>query len=213
MPDDVVLLAENRSDFGSGPAGRLRREGKLPGIVYGLGGDSTSVTVPAHELTLILAHGVNTLITLRLDGEDQLALARQVQRDPVRGDLVHVDFVRVRTDVAIAADVALHLLGESEGVKSGGLMDQQVFTVPIEAMPQNIPASIEVDVSEMQIGDQLRVADLPLPAGVVTSLEPDQLVATVVAQKHPKVATVERSVKARGRTRDDGGGVDWSEKY
>ena len=124
MPDDVVLQAEPRTERGSRPAGRLRRAGQVPAVVYGLGGDTLAVTVPARELDHILAHGVNTLITLKLDGDDQLALARQVQRHPTRGDLVHVDFVRVSTDVAIAAEVALHLVGEAVGVRDGGLLEQ-----------------------------------------------------------------------------------------
>jgi large subunit ribosomal protein L25 len=192
MADDVVLLTETRSERGSGPAGRLRREGKLPAVVYGLGGDVTAVTVPTHDLDKILGHGVNTLITLREGKEDQLALARQVQRDPVRGDLVHVDFIRVRIDVAINAEVALHLIGEAEGVKSGGLLDQQLFSVPIEAMPQNIPAVVEVDVSALEMGDQLRMSDVTLPQGVTTSLEPETLIVTVVA---PRVAVVEEGAE------------------
>src|SRR4029450_13751200 len=111
MPDDVVLTAEPRSDRGSGAAGRRRRAGRLPAVGYGLGGESTAVTVAGHDLDKILAHGVNTLITLRLGRDDQLTLARQVQRHPVRGDLVHVDFIRVRTDVAISAEAGLHLGG------------------------------------------------------------------------------------------------------
>ena len=188
MPDDVVLTAAPRSDRGSGAAGRLRREGRLPAVVYGLGGQSTSVTVATHDLDLILAHGVNTLITLRLDGDDQLTLARQVQRHPVRGDLVHVDLIRVRTDVAISAEVALHLVGEAEGAKSGGVVDQQLFSLHIEAMPQNIPGGIELDISALEIGDHLRVSDLDLPAGVITSVDPETLVVTVAA---PRVAVAE----------------------
>jgi large subunit ribosomal protein L25 len=183
MADDVVLIAEPRTERGSGPAGRLRREGRLPAVVYGRGGESTAVSVPAHDLDLILAKGVNSLITLRLDGEDQLALARQVQRDPVRGDLVHVDFVRVSVDVAIAADVALVLTGEPEGVKSGGLLDQQVFTLPVEAKPQDIPTSIEVDVSHLELADQLRVSDLTLPPGVTTPLDADTLLAAIAVPR------------------------------
>lgn len=179
MADDLVVIAEPRSERGSGPAGRLRREGRTPAVVYGLGGESEAVTVPTHDLDLILAKGVNSLITLRLDGKDQLALARQVQRHPVRGDLVHIDFVRVDVDVAIAADVALILTGEPEGVKSGGLLDQQVFSLPIEAKPEAIPASIEFDVSGLGLGDQLRVGELTLPAGVATTLEPDTLLAMI----------------------------------
>jgi large subunit ribosomal protein L25 len=188
MPDDVVLTAEPRSDRGSGAAGRLRREGRLPAVVYGLGGESTAVTVATHDLDLILAHGVNTLITLRLGSDDQLTLARQVQRHPVRGDLVHVDFIRVRTDVAISAEVALHLVGEAEGSKSGGVVDQQLFALHIEAKPQDIPGGIELDISALEIGDHLRVSDLTLPAGVTTGVDPETLVVTVAA---PRVTVTE----------------------
>lgn len=183
MPDDVVLIAERRTERGSGPAGRLRRAGRLPAVVYGLGGDATAVTVPAHDLDLILAKGANSLITLRLDGDDQLALARQVQRHPVRGDLLHVDFVRVSVDVAIAADVALHLVGEPEGVKNGGMIEQQVFTLTVEAKPQDIPGSIEVDVSHLDLGDQLRLSEVALPAGVSTALDPETLIAAIAVPR------------------------------
>jgi len=152
-------------------------------VVYGLGGEATAVTVPAHDLDLILARGANSLITLRLDGADQLALARQVQRHPVRGDLVHVDFVRVDVDVAIAADVALVCSGEPEGVRRGGLLEQQVFTVPVSAKPQDIPVSIEVDVAHLDLGGQLRVGDLDFPAGVTCTLEPDALLAMVTVPR------------------------------
>ena len=188
MPDDVVLTAESRSDRGSGNAGRLRRAGRLPAVVYGLGGEPTAVTVETHELDQILAHGVNTLITLRLGRDDQLTLVRQVQRHPVRGDLVHVDFIRVRTDVAISAEVAIHLEGEAEGAKSGGVVDQQLFSLQIAAMPQDIPGGLTLDISALEIGDHLRVSDLALPAGVTTEVDPEALVVTVAA---PRVAVAE----------------------
>lgn len=183
MAEDVVLVAEPRAERGSRPAGRLRREGKVPAVVYGLGADTKAVTVPARELGNILAKGANTLITLKVDGDDALALARQVQRHPTRGELVHVDFIRVRTDVAVAAEVGLHLTGESEGAKSGGVVEQLIFTLPIEAMPQNIPTGIEHDISALEIGDQLRVEELALPPGVTATVEPDALVAQVIAPR------------------------------
>lgn len=201
MADDLVVIAEPRSERGSGPAGRLRREGRTPAVVYGLGGESEAVTVPTHDLDLILAKGVNSLITLRLEGKDQLALARQVQRHPVRGDLVHIDFVRVDVDVAIAADVALVLTGEAEGVRSGGLLDQQVFSLPIEAKPEAIPGSIEFDVSHLGLGDQLRVGELTLPAGVATTLEPDTLLAMV---------SIPRGLASQGEGEDGEDGEDGS---
>jgi large subunit ribosomal protein L25 len=188
MPDDVVLEAVPRNARGSRPAGRLRRGGGVPAVVYGRGGETVAVTVPARELNHILAHGVNTLITLQLEGANQLALARQVQRHPTRGDLLHVDFVRVSTDVAIAAEVALHLVGEAVGVRDGGLLEQAVFSLTVEAKPQDIPAQVEADVSELAIGDALRVSDLPLPPGVTTPIDPETLVVQVSA---PRVAAVE----------------------
>ena len=120
MPD-TKLAAELRSEKGTRPAGRLRREGLLPGVVYGLGEEAVSVTVNAHQLGNILSSrtGANTLITLQIGGKDELALARQVQRDAVKGTLVHVDFVRVRADQTIQAEVRLNLLGSPEGVTAG----------------------------------------------------------------------------------------------
>ncbi len=170
---EELLTALPRTERGSRPAGGFAAPGQVPAVVYGLGGDSVAVTVPARELGHILAHGANTLIRLRVDGDDQLTLARQVQRDPTRGDLVHIDFVRVRTDVAVSAEVALHLVGEPEGVRNGGLLEQLVFGLPIEARPQDIPTSLEMDVSGLDIGDQLRLADLALPTGVTATIDPD----------------------------------------
>jgi large subunit ribosomal protein L25 len=204
MPDDVVLVTEPRTERGSRPSGRLRRAGRVPAVVYGRGGDTVAITVPARELSHILARGVNSLITLKLDGGDQLALARQVQRHPTRGDFVHVDFVRVSTDVAIAAEVAVHLLGEAAGVRDGGLLDQSVFSLTVEAKPQDIPGQVEVDISGLGIGDQLHVADLPLPAGVTTAIDPETLVAQVVA---PRGAGVEGEEGFEGEAGEGEGGA------
>jgi large subunit ribosomal protein L25 len=128
---DALLTANPRTEHGSRPAGRLRREGLVPAVVYGLGDETVSVTVSAHELQRILTggSGVNTVITLQMNGGTQLALARQIQRNPVKGTFVHVDFVRIRADQAVAAEVPLHLEGEAEGVKKGGVLDQLLFAI------------------------------------------------------------------------------------
>ena len=177
-----TLTAESRAIVGSRPAGRLRREGKVPAVMYGLDTDTTNLTVPGRELTHILAgeSGANTLITLKVDGEEHLALARQIQRHPTRGDVLHVDFIRVRRDVAVAAEVPVHLIGEPEGVRDGGVLEQLVFTLSIEAKPEDIPPGVEADVSALSIGDQLRIADLPLPPGISVQQEADELVVQVV---------------------------------
>src|SRR5438270_3217714 len=112
---DITLAAELRTERGSRPAGRLRRRGLVPAVIYGLGTDTRAVVVPSHELGHALAgeSGANTLITLQVDGESILTLARQIQRHPTRGDLVHVDFIRIRRDVAVTAEIPVHLTGEA----------------------------------------------------------------------------------------------------
>jgi large subunit ribosomal protein L25 len=196
MPD-ITLATEPRSELGSRPAGRLRRQGKVPAVVYGLGTDTVSVTVPSRALQHILAgeSGANTLITLEVDGESVLTLARQIHRHPTRGELVHVDFIRIRRDVAVSAEIPVHLLGEATGVRDGGLLEQLMFQLTVEAMPGNIPNVIEIDVSALGIGDQLRVEDMQLPTGVATEVEGDTVVAQVAA---PRVATEEGEAGEEG---------------
>src|SRR5690242_16348551 len=178
---DTKLVAELRSDKGSRPAGRLRREDRLPGVVYGLGEDSVSVTVNAHQLGTILSSktGANTLITLQIDGTDQLALARQIQRDAVRGSLVHVDFIRVRADQTIQAEVRIDLQGEPEGLSQGGMLEQMMHTLTVEGKPGQLPPEIVHDVSALELGDQLHVRDLSIPAGIVVVTDPEELIATI----------------------------------
>jgi large subunit ribosomal protein L25 len=182
---EANLTAEIRRETGKGPAGRFRREGRVPAVVYGLGTDTQPVTVPARELQHILTGGAgsNTLITLRVEGNAQLALAREIQRDPLKGDVLHVDFIRVRADQTVTADVPLHLIGEAEGVSLGGVLEQALFTLTIEARPGDIPNAIEADIAALNMGDQLRVGDLTMPEGVVTPHEAEELVAQVVAPR------------------------------
>ena len=180
MPD-TKLAAEVRTDKGSRPAGRLRRDGRLPGVVYGLGDDAISVTVSAKQLGGILSSrtGANTLITLQIDGRDQLALARQVQRDAVKGTLLHVDFVRVRADQTIQAEVRLSLLGQPEGVSQGGMLEQLMHSLTVEGLPGQLPTEIEHDVTGLVLGDQLHVSDVQLPAGVVITNDATELIAMI----------------------------------
>ena len=179
--EEVTLVAEGRPGAGKSEARRIRREGKVPAVVYGLGTESTPVAVPDRELQHILhgPGGVNTLINLDLAGKKELVLARQIQRHPVRHNLVHLDLIRVSRDVAIAAEVPIHLIGEPSGVRDGGILEQVTFTLSIEAKPADIPQKIEIDVSALDIGDHLSVADLVLPRGVTTTQEPEEQVAHV----------------------------------
>jgi len=191
---DITLVAQQRPEKGSRPSGRLRRAGKVPAVIYGLGVDTLMVTVPARDLGHILSgvSGANTLITLKVEGDDVLTLARQIQRHPTRGVLMHVDFIRIRRDVAVSAEIPVHLVGEATGVRDGGLLEQLIFNLTIEAMPGNIPVSLEVDVSSLAIGDQIHVSDVPLGEGVATQVEDDTVVAQVAA---PRVVTEDEAVE------------------
>lgn len=182
---DAVLEAQIRTGRGSADAGRTRREGRVPAVVYGLGTQTTAVTVGERDLERILhsASGGNTLISLNVDGKSLTTLARQVQRHPVRYSIEHVDFIQVDVDMAVAAEVPLHLVGEPEGVKDGGRLDQHLFTLSIEAKPADIPTVIEADVSALTLGGNLRASDIVAPAGVVITADPNELVASVGAPR------------------------------
>jgi len=181
MAQEVTLVADANRSIGKSAARKIRREGKVPAIVYGLGTDPQPVAVPSREFEHILhgPGGSNTLISLDLSGKQELVLARQLVRHPVRHNLVHVDFIRVSRDVAVTAEVPIHLTGEPLGVKEGGMLAQDTFTLSIEAKPGDLPNAIEADVSSLNIGDQITVADLNLPPGVVSTQDPGDLVAHV----------------------------------
>lgn len=183
--DEVTLVADMNRPTGKGAARQIRRDGKVPAVMYGLGTDPLAVAVPSRELQHILSGpgGANTLISLEVAGEKELVLARQIQRHPVRHTLVHVDLIRVSRDTAVSAEVPIHLVGEASGVKDGGVLEQMVFTLSIEAKPQDLPQSIVVDISALTIGDHLSVADLDLPRGVTSTQEADEQIVHVVQPK------------------------------
>lgn len=180
MPE-ITLHAEVGRDVGSRPARRLRRDGWIPGVIYGHGTDPVPVAVVGRDLRNALSgeSGSNTLLSLAAGDRTFLTLAREMQRHPVRGTVTHVDFQIVRRDEIIAADVPVNLIGEALEVHHGdGLVDQQLFTLPVRAKPADIPSVLELDVSGLTIGAALRVADLQLPPGVTTDLEEDVAVVT-----------------------------------
>lgn len=206
---DVILSAIPRLEKGSRPSGRLRRTGFVPAVVYGLGADAVPITVSERELAHILAGegGTNTLIRLDLEGDEQLTLARQLQRHPTRGELIHVDFVRIRRDVAVAAEVPLHTVGEAPGTREGGLLEQLIFTLSIEAMPASIPNEIEVDVSALEIGDQIRLSEIAMPAGVALQQDPEELVVQVIV---PRIVEEAEPAEEEGEEGEEGDGDEAS---
>ncbi len=186
--DEVSLVADVGRVKGSAEARRLRRAGKVPAVLYGHGVDPLPLAVGSRDLRAALTSdsGLNALISLDVDGQRHLAMARQLQRHPVRRTVDHVDFVIVRRDEIVSAEVPVHLVGEAEAVeRADGLVEQQLFSLVVHAKPADIPNALEVDITELSIGEAIRVGDLKLPAGVTTEVDPED---TVVAGQASRVA-------------------------
>jgi len=204
---EVVLAAETGRPKGSRSARRLRREGKIPGVIYGHGTDPLPVAVGARELRVALngEAGANQLLSLDTGSGTFLTLARDMQRHPVAQTVTHVDFIIVRRDEVISADVPITLVGEALEVQHGdGLVEQQMFVLPINALPGAIPSGLEADISELTIGGQVRVSDLTLPAGVTTEVDPE----TAIAIGQPPRVTVEEEVAAEGEAEGEEGAAE-----
>ena len=193
---EIALAAEVGRPTGSRAAGRLRAAGKIPGVLYGHGTSPTPVSVEGRALRT--AHttdaALNALLELERDGTKHLTMARELQRDPVRHSVVHVDFVIVRRDEVISADVTITLVGEAVQVhREDGVVDQSMFTISVRTTPGRIPPTIEVDISELAIGDTIRVGDLKLPQGVSTEIDPEE--AVVIGQP-PQVTAADLVTEA-----------------
>jgi len=175
---EVRIVAEPRTEFGKGAARRVRRAGRVPAIVYGHGTDTRHVTLPGHELLMALKTP-NVLIEVAgLSGRPQLTLPKAVQRDPLRGAIEHVDLIMVRRGEKVTVEVPVQVTGE---VEPGGLLDQQMVRLAVEAEATQIPQAIEVDVQGMEIGASVHAGDLALPEGATLAAEADALVLHVLA--------------------------------
>ena len=177
MPE-VRIEAEPRTEFGKGPARRERRAGRVPAVIYGHGTDPRHVSLPGHAVLMAL-RTANVLIRLEgLPGGSQLALPKAVQRDPIKGYVEHVDLIMVRLGEKVTVEIPVTTKGD---VASGGLLDQQLVQISVEAEATNIPPGIEVNVADMAIGTAVHARDLELPEGVTLDEEPDALVLHVIA--------------------------------
>lgn len=175
--NEIKLAADSRTEFGKGASRRLRREGKVPAVIYGHGTDPVHIALPGHE-SLLALRAANALLSITIDGgKAQLALPKQVQRDPLKGFLEHVDLLIVRKGEKVTVEVPLVILGEvKEGIVT---MDQQ--TITLEAEATNIPAQIEIEVSALEVGQQITAGDLNLPEGAVFPGEPEDLILSVAS--------------------------------
>jgi large subunit ribosomal protein L25 len=171
------ITAELRTEFGKGAARRIRREHKIPAVVYGHGNDPIHLSLPGHETMMALKHGgANALLDIDIDGNSQLALAREIQVDPIRRVLEHIDFVAVRLGEKVTVEIPVHLVGEAV---SETLVVTENSTVQVEAEATNIPEYIEVSIQGATVGTQIHASDLTLPEGTTLLLDPETLIVNV----------------------------------
>jgi large subunit ribosomal protein L25 len=179
MPEKIT--AEMRTEFGKGAARRIRRDHKIPAVVYGHGNDPVHLTLPGHDTMMAIKHGgANALLELDIEGQSQLALTKQVQVDPIRRVLEHIDFVAVRRGEKVTVDVPIHVTGDAA---SETLVVTEHSTVQVEAEATAIPERIEVSVEGAEIGTQIHASDLVLPEGTTLLTDPGALIVNVTQQQ------------------------------
>jgi large subunit ribosomal protein L25 len=190
---DIVVSAKNRTETGKNVNRRLRVEGLIPGVLYGSSKKPVAVSVSPKEIGSILRSktGENTLFDLDLDGSRRTVILKEFQLEPIKGSLLHADFYEVALDKLLQVNVHVELVGTPVGVKvQGGIVDWVTRELEIESLPRDIPEKILVDISNLEIGKHVRVADIQAPDKVKILTEPDIVIAHVVAPRAEEVAVV-----------------------
>ncbi|AEW94486.1 MULTISPECIES: 50S ribosomal protein L25/general stress protein Ctc [Streptomycetaceae] len=175
---EVKIAAEARADFGKGAARRIRREGKVPGVIYGHGAEPVHVSLPGHELMLALKNS-NVLISLDVAGKTELVIPKAVQKDPIKGFLEHVDLLQVKRGEKVTVEVPVHVEGDL--APGGNLIEHILNALPIEAEATHLPESVTVSVQGLSAGDAVHAKDIALPKGSTLAVEEDAVVLQIVA--------------------------------
>lgn len=189
---EIVIAAERRTEFGKGAARRLRRDRKIPVVVYGHGADTQHLALPAHELMLALKNS-NALLSLQLDDGAQLVLPKSVQRDPVRHTIEHVDLVAVRTGEKVTVDIVVVTEGK---IAPGGLLEHVNDTVTVEAEATRIPSELVVSIDGLEVGQSIHASDVALPTGVTLAADPELVLLHVLGAQSAAAAADEAAEEA-----------------
>ena len=195
MAKKTSLKAAPRNRSGTGRLKQMRREGWVPSVIYGKGTENINLKVDAKTFAELLAHSSseNILVNLDIEGHGtRLAFLQSVQHDSLSGITLHADFRAIDEKTAITAHIPTHLNGESPGVKAGGLIEQYIHAIEITCLPNDLPDTIEVDISNLQIGDSLHIGEIPYPTGV----KPTQAAEVVVAHVSKAAAAVSEDAAA-----------------
>jgi len=194
---DSKLIAKKRDLQGSANSRRLRKTGSLPGVIYGDGKEATAILLDMHDFEQLLHHHTSetVLVDIAIEGEGEIsALVKDVQHHPVSGDLLHVDLHKMDATKAIQVEIQVELVGEAIGVKAGGILDLVMHTISIECLPGDLSESIEIDVSEMEIGDALHLGDLELDSKFKMLGDGESIVVSV-SEPHVETEEDEESIE------------------
>ncbi len=191
---ESTLKVFKRKELGGGRVKRLRMTGSIPGIVYASDFDSLSIKFEASEMVKLLhaSSSEHPLVKLKLDKDELDVIVKKIEYHPYRDELVHVDFHKINMDEKIITAIHIDFIGDSKGVMAGGLMEMHVRELGIECYPKDLPQLIEIDVSDLEIGQSLHLSDIVVPEGVVFTNDSDQLIVNVSA---PKIEEVEGEVE------------------
>ncbi|NOZ22827.1 MAG: 50S ribosomal protein L25 [Planctomycetes bacterium] len=181
---ETIIETEVRETRGSAAARRLRREGKVPGVLYGHKRATVSIALPERELSYVIRTGVR-MLDIKVGGEAEKALIKELQYDPISLELLHIDLARVAMDETVVVEVPIDTSGTPKGAADGGVLDLLLKEIEIECLPANIPTEIKVKVSDLGVGESLLVKDLVLPPGVKPSeeVDPEAIVVTLHAPR------------------------------
>jgi large subunit ribosomal protein L25 len=184
---EVRLTAEPRTEFGKGGARRTRRAGKVPAVIYGHGADPRHVALPAREFANAIRHGgANVLLTLDVEGGEQLAIPKSIQRHPIKGYFEHVDLLAVRRGEKVTIDVPVHVVGD---IVPGGLLNHEANTISVEAEATHLPTGFEVSITGLEIGSQVTAGDIEMPRGSELITDPASVV--LIIAEAPTEAEIE----------------------
>lgn len=192
----TCLNAEVRSEGNRSALRALRSKGRLPGVLYGRSVDGTRIHVSAGDIRKQLQSGRTELIDLQVEDKKYPVLIKEIQRHPITGEILHVDFQQITMDQPVRMRVSVELVGTSPGTKAGGLLQVQATQVEVEGLPGDIPPIIQADISTLDIGDKLTAGDLAIPEGVTLISAEDELLASVVASRGAAKDTAEADAAA-----------------
>ncbi|VEI13018.1 50S ribosomal protein L25/general stress protein Ctc [Trueperella bialowiezensis] len=184
-----------RNEFGKGASRRLRRDGLLPVVVYGHGEDPIHLTVNYHDAFLIVRGNPNALMHLLIDGDKQLVIVKDIQRNPLTRLVEHLDLLRVKADEKVLVEVPVEIVGEPFGIAIATL---ELMTLPVEAPVTDIPETIVVDVEDLKDGENVTIADMKFPEGVTTELEADEVVVVVAEPQEVELPEPEEGAEEEG---------------